>query len=235
MFITKRHLSRRTVLKGMGVTVALPLLDAMVPAGTAHAPRRPPRARCGSSPSRWCTARPAAPPTARKKNLWSPAATGRELRSDARRALAPLEPLREHITIVSNTDLRMAEAFTTPEIGGDHFRASAVFLTQAHPEADDGLGRARRHLDRPALRAALRPGHADSVDAAVHRERRSGRRLRIRLLLRLHRLDQLGVADRAAADDSRSARGVRSAVRRRRHAGGARAAPPARTAASSTR
>ena len=37
MFITKKHLSRRTVLKGMGVTVALPLLEAMVPAGTALA------------------------------------------------------------------------------------------------------------------------------------------------------------------------------------------------------
>ena len=45
MFITKKHMSRRTVLKGMGVTVALPFLDAMVPARTAWAsdarPRRP--------------------------------------------------------------------------------------------------------------------------------------------------------------------------------------------------
>ena len=37
MFLTKRHLSRRTVLKGAGVTLALPLLDAMVPAATALA------------------------------------------------------------------------------------------------------------------------------------------------------------------------------------------------------
>ena len=92
-------------------------------------------------------------------------------------------------------------------------------------EADAGLRRARRHLARSDLRAEVRPGHADSVDAAVHRERRSGRRLRLRLLVRLHRLDQLGVARPAAADDPRPARGVRSAVRRRRHAGRARAAP----------
>ena len=72
-------------------------------------------------------------------------------------------------------------------------------------EADAGLGRPRRHVDRSALRAEVRAGHADSVDAAVHRERRSGRRLRLRLLLRLHRHDQLGDADDAAADDSRSA------------------------------
>ena len=37
MFLTKKHLSRRTVLKGAGVTLALPLLDAMIPAATALA------------------------------------------------------------------------------------------------------------------------------------------------------------------------------------------------------
>ena len=37
MFLTKKHLSRRTVLKGAGVTIALPLLDAMIPAATALA------------------------------------------------------------------------------------------------------------------------------------------------------------------------------------------------------
>jgi hypothetical protein len=37
MFLTKRHLSRRTFLKGAGVSLALPLLDAMIPAGTALA------------------------------------------------------------------------------------------------------------------------------------------------------------------------------------------------------
>ena len=68
----------------------------------------------------------------------------------------------------------------------------------------------------------------------VHRERRSGRRLRLRLLLRLHRHDQLGEPDAAAADGARSARRVRSAVRRRRQRppSAPRAAAP--TAASST-
>src|SRR5688572_21959919 len=37
MFITKKHLSRRTVLRGVGATIALPLLDAMIPASTALA------------------------------------------------------------------------------------------------------------------------------------------------------------------------------------------------------
>ena len=157
------------------------------------------------------------------QHLWSPAAAGRAF-DLAPSALSPLEPFRKYLTIVSDTDVRGAEAVTQPEIGGDHFRSSAVFLTQTHPEADRELGRARRHLARSDLRDALRTGHADSLDAAVHRERRSGGRLRLRLLVRLHRHDQLGVADRAAADDPRSAHGVRSAVRRRRLDEGARGA-----------
>jgi hypothetical protein len=42
------------------------------------------------------------------------------------------------MTIVSNTDVRMAEALNLPEIGGDHFRSSAVFLTQSHPKQTNG-------------------------------------------------------------------------------------------------
>jgi hypothetical protein len=70
-------------------------------------------------------------------NLWSPAASGRSFDLSPS-SLAPLDPLREYVTIVSNTDARMAEAFTTPEIGGDHFRASSVFLTQSHPKQTMG-------------------------------------------------------------------------------------------------
>ena len=136
MLITKRHLSRRTVLKGMGVTAALPLLEAMIPASAAlaqTAARGKVRLACiemvhGAAGSSNYGA---------KMNMWSPAATGSNFDLTPS-ALSPLESVREHVTIVSNTDLRMAEAFTTPEIGGDHFRASAVFLTQAHPKQTMG-------------------------------------------------------------------------------------------------
>ena len=53
-------------------------------------------------------------------------------------SLSPLEPFRDHLTIISNTDVRNAEAFEAPEIGGDHFRSSAVFLTQLHPRQTQG-------------------------------------------------------------------------------------------------
>jgi len=136
MIITKRHLSRRTVLKGMGVTVALPFLDAMVPAATALAKT------AATSRTRFVAiemVHGAAGSTTygAQNHLWSPSAVGHDFDLSPT-SLAPLEPLRDYVTIVSNTDVRMAEAFTTPEIGGDHFRASSVFLTQAHPKQTMG-------------------------------------------------------------------------------------------------
>ncbi len=106
---------------------------------------------------------------------------------------------------------------------GDRRRSLPLERRLPHPDApapDAGLRRACRHLARPVLRAEVRAGHRDSVAAAVHRERRPGGRLLLRLFLRLHRLDQLGVADRPAADGARPALGLRHAVRRRRHAAG---------------
>ena len=135
MFISQKHISRRTVLRGMGATVALPFLEAMVPARTvlAKTAAGPVRLACiemvhGSA---------GATAIGLQKNLWSPAAVGRAF-DLAPTSLTPLEPWRDHITIVSNTDVRNAEAFDTPEIGGDHFRSSAVFLTQSHPRQTKG-------------------------------------------------------------------------------------------------
>ncbi len=138
-YISKKHLSRRAVLKGMGVTVALPFLDAMVPASTAYA--RTAAAASSAKTRLICMemvhGSAGATPFGLKKNLWSPEKTGRDFDLSPS-SLSPLEPFRNHITIVSNTDVRNAEAFSLPEIGGDHFRASAVFLTQSHPKQTQG-------------------------------------------------------------------------------------------------
>ncbi len=138
MFITKRHISRRTVLKGMGVTVALPFLDAMVPAGTAFAKTE---AAASASKVRLVAmemVHGSAGSTAIgvKKNLFAPAQVGRDFELSL--TLEPLAPFKDDVTIISNTDVRNAEAFTLPEIGGDHFRSSAVFLTQSHPKQTEG-------------------------------------------------------------------------------------------------
>jgi hypothetical protein len=136
MIITKRHLSRRTVLKGMGVTVALPFLEAMTPAATALA-NTAAKGKVRFVAIEMVHGAAGSTTYGAKNNLWAPAAVGRSF-DLAPTSLAPLEPVRDYVTIVSNTDVRMAEAFTTPEIGGDHFRASSVFLTQAHPKQTMG-------------------------------------------------------------------------------------------------
>jgi hypothetical protein len=135
MIITKKHLSRRTVLKGMGVTMALPFLEAMVPARTALAKAAPNRIRLAAIE----IVHGAAGSTAfgAKKFMWAPERVGRDFDLSPS-SLAPMEPFREYMTIISNTDVRNAEAFTAPEIGGDHFRSSAVFLTQCHPKQTQG-------------------------------------------------------------------------------------------------
>jgi hypothetical protein len=136
MYLTRKHLSRRTVLKGVGATIAMPLLDAMVPARTLLAKT------AAAGKTRLAAiemVHGAAGSTAHglAKNLWSPAAIGRSFDLTPS-SLSPLDPFRDYLTIVSNTDCRNAEAFLPNEIGGDHFRSSAVFLTQAHPKQTEG-------------------------------------------------------------------------------------------------
>ncbi len=131
MFITRKHLSRRAALKGLGVTVALPFLEAMVPARTALAQTAAGKVRLACIEMVHGSAGSTA--FGIKQNMWAPAAAGRGFDLTPS-ALQPLEPLRDYLTIVSNTDVKNAEAFELPEIGGDHFRSSAVFLTQQHPK-----------------------------------------------------------------------------------------------------
>jgi hypothetical protein len=127
-------------------------------------------------------------------------------------SLRSLEPFRDHLTIVSNTDVDPAEPFTAQEIGGDHFRSSAVFLTQAHPKQTRGGDvRAGVSLDQCMRSAFGQDTLIPSMQLCI--EPWISRRVRLRLLVRVHRRDQLGVANAPAADDPRSACGVRSAVR----------------------
>ena len=135
MYITQKHLSRRTVLRGMGATMALPFLEAMVPAQTllrktAAAPKI--RLACiemvhGSAGSTVYGL---------ERNLWVPAKDGADFEFTP--ILKPVEPFRDALTVVTHTDLHAAEAWTAAEEGADHFRSSAVFLTAAHPKQTEG-------------------------------------------------------------------------------------------------
>ena len=137
-FITGKHVSRRTFVQGMGATVALPFLDAMVPAGRPwhDAAADPAFTRlvcieesmgCAGG-SDWGDAR----------YLFAPETAGRDFELLPTNQLKPLEEYREYLTIISNTDCRMAEPYRAEEIGGDHDRSTAVFLTQAHPKQTQG-------------------------------------------------------------------------------------------------
>jgi Protein of unknown function (DUF1552) len=136
MIITKKHISRRTVLRGLGATVALPLLDAMIPASTAFAKTRA-ASKIRFAAIEMVHGSAGSTKFGIEKNMWAPAQVGRNFDLSSS-ALSPLQPFRNDITIVSNTDVRNAEAFELPEIGGDHFRSSAVFLTQLHPRQTQG-------------------------------------------------------------------------------------------------
>jgi hypothetical protein len=132
--ITGKHLPRRTFLRGLGATVALPFLDASVPAARGWT-----RSSTGvSDPTRLICIEmvhgsAGACEWGASQNLWSPIEVGHEFDLTPS-VLQPLEPYRKYLTIVSDTDVEGAEAVIPKEIGGDHFRSSATFLTQAHPK-----------------------------------------------------------------------------------------------------
>jgi hypothetical protein len=138
MYISGKHISRRTMLQGMGASVALPLLDAMIPAGprATRTMRELDKTRMifieevhgVAGCNEWGDT----------QRLFAPAQVGKNFELDPLNVLQPLSDWQDYMTIISNTDTRMAEAFNTDEIGGDHFRSTAVFLTQAHPKQTQG-------------------------------------------------------------------------------------------------
>jgi hypothetical protein len=100
MFITKKHLLRRTVLRGAGATIALPLLDAMNPAGVAWA-----NTPAGSAPQRMAFV---GFPMGAVIKAWSPEKTGKDFEISP--ILAPLAKYRDHLTIVSGLRNKPAES-----------------------------------------------------------------------------------------------------------------------------
>ncbi len=135
MFITKKHISRRTALRGMGVTLALPFLDAMVPAlASARKTNAGRRTRLCAIEMVHGSAGSTGEGT--KKCYWSPAAEGRDF--EITPILRSMEAHREYLTIVSHTDIANATAQTEAEAGADHTRSSAAFLTCAHAKMTEG-------------------------------------------------------------------------------------------------
>ena len=153
MFLTRKHLSRRTVLKGAGASIALPLLDAMIPAGTAFA-------QTAAAPSRRLGF--VYFPHGALQNEWEPRQTGRGFEFPF--ILEPLEPLREYLTVVSGLRNKAGEG------GVPHDIVEETWLNCVHPRLRNtatGVGVtadqiAARHLQKdttlPSMEICGEPG-----------------------------------------------------------------------------
>src|ERR1700684_3995361 len=125
--ITKRHISRRTVLRGLGTAMSLPLLDSMVPAQT-------PLAKTAANPEiklGLCFI-----PHGAVMANWTPEGEGADFKLS--RTLAPVEPFQDQLVVVTNLAHKMAAPGGPGDNGGDHTRSPAVFLNGVHPKRTDG-------------------------------------------------------------------------------------------------
>jgi hypothetical protein len=125
MFISKKHVSRRTFLRGSGAMVALPFLDAMVPAQT------PLRNTAAAAKTRLACFYV---PHGATMDKWTPAMEGSGFAFTE--ILKPLEPFREHVNIISGLAHPYVAGAGGADVsaGANHTRAAAVFLTGAVPE-----------------------------------------------------------------------------------------------------
>ena len=123
MIITRKALPRRTFLKGVGATVALPLLDTMSPV-LRDTPAEPgARLFIGYVPNGVIM------------DKWTPTTEGRGFELPS--TLAPLQPFQDQLTVISG--LASEPMFPLPGEGtGDHVRAAAAFLTGVHPKKTEG-------------------------------------------------------------------------------------------------
>jgi hypothetical protein len=153
-YLTQKHLSRRTVLRGAGVALGLPFLESMIPAAmrrasAAGAPRS--RLACIYTPH-GCV-----------MNRWMPSATGRDF--EFQPILKSLEPFRERLNIVSGLKLTAAYVGDS-SAAANHSRSSNCWITCApegsgsSPTSADQV--AARHIGQetplPSLELALESG-----------------------------------------------------------------------------
>ena len=121
MVITKLALPRRTFIRGIGATVALPFLDAMVPAMRAQAKAAPrfTAIYCGNGANMFD---------------WTPSTEGAGFTLSP--SLTPLEPFRNRLAVFSGLD--NFQATDQGDVGGQHPRAAPAFMSCAHPKQTEG-------------------------------------------------------------------------------------------------
>jgi hypothetical protein len=162
MFNTRKHLSRRTLLKGAGVSIALPLLDAMIPAGTALAQTAAkPVPRLGFVYF----------PHGALQDEWQPKQIGRDFELPF--ISRPLEPYRDHLTIISGLRNKAGEG-GTPHGYTEETWLSAVLPRNRNAASGRGITidqiaakRLGKNTTLPSLELCGEPGGSISYRTAT--------------------------------------------------------------------
>jgi hypothetical protein len=153
MVITKMALPRRTFIRGIGATLALPLLDAMVPAMSAVSKGAPRFAAiyCGNGAN---------------MNDWTPAADGAGFAFSP--ILKPLEPFRDRTVVFTGLD--NFPATDQGDSGGQHPRAAPAFMSCVHPKQTEGADvQAGTTIDQLIAQRIGRDSKLTSLELAVDR------------------------------------------------------------------
>ena len=163
MIVTKKHLPRRTFLRGLGVTLALPWLDSMVPAlGSGRASAAQAVRRLGV----------VYVPNGMYMQSWTPSTAGNAL--EITETLRPLAPFTDNMLMVSG--LCSEEGIARPGEGaGDHARAAGAFLTGVHPKKTEGFDiRAGISMDQIAARVLGQETQLASLELSLESAERAG-------------------------------------------------------------
>lgn len=157
MIVTKKSLPRRTFLRGMGVTLALPLLDAMTPALSASAK---PVVRLGF----------VYVPNGIIMEKWTPATEGADFQFAS--TMKSLEPFRERLLVFSG--LAQVQGRALGDGAGDHARAGATFLTGVHPKKSEVTIQAGISADQIAARELSKHTQFASLELGIESNQLAG-------------------------------------------------------------
>ena len=157
MIIHKKSLPRRTFLRGMGVALALPMLDAMTPALSAAAK---PIVRLGF----------VYVPNGIILDKWTPIGEGANF--EFKSTMKPLEPFRERLQVLSG--LAQVQGRALGDGAGDHARAGATFLTGVHPKKSEISLRAGISADQVAAQELSKYTQFGSLELGIESNQLAG-------------------------------------------------------------
>lgn len=155
MMIFKKAIPRRTFLRGIGATIALPLLEGMIPAFGATSAESPTRLSFVYSPN------------GKRMQLWTPAATGAGFELPP--TLQPLAPFRDQLLVLTGLAANEGRRIEG-EVAGDHSRASGSYLTGAHPHQSPDKAFTGISMDQTAAQELGKQTQLASLELGIENE-----------------------------------------------------------------